>query len=159
MINQRESSKGQVSRQIRLVIASGLVIGLLVVFLIWRAKREDELVSRSPLMPAQATPVLAISSPLYPPSATPLSPAAPDLQPTSPLESDSPLPVPPTGTPPVNPATLEALWTTRPTATPLSPSSSHWPYISPDTWRRWALWIMTAAGVLAFIGLRLRRGQ
>ena len=56
-------------------------------------------------------------------------------------------------------ATLEAIRANRPTATPPSPSGIRWPYISPNTWRSWALRILAVAGLLAYIGLRLRRGQ
>ena len=54
---------------------------------------------------------------------------------------------------------LEAIRAVRPTATPPSPGGIRLPYISPATWRGWALRILAVAGVLAFIGLRLRRHQ
>jgi hypothetical protein len=128
------------SRRTRFIIASGLAVGLLVTFLMWRTAWRGESTPLSPLI----RPAMSASSPLSPPTATSLY---------------SPLPVPPTGTPPVNMATLEAIRATHPTATPPSPSGIRLPYISPDIWRRWALRIFAAAGILAYIGLRLRQSR
>lgn len=97
--------------------------------------------SFSPLASPLVRPTVPIPSPLHPPTTT---------------ATQSPQPIPPTGTPSVNAATLEAIRATRPTATPSSPSGIRWPYISPHTWRRWALRIFAVAAVLAYIGLRLR---
>lgn len=128
------------SRRTRFFIASGLVVGLLVVFLVWRAAQRGESMPLSPLTRPTMSAPLSLSLP----TATSLY---------------SPLPVPPTGTPPVNMATLEAIRATRPTATLPSPSGIRLPYISPDTWRRWALRIFAAAGVLAYISLHLRQSR
>jgi hypothetical protein len=65
--------------------------------------------------------------------------------------------LPPTGTPPVTEATLEALLADRPTATPPASEGVHLPYVSPATWRNWALRVLALAIALAYVGLRLRR--
>jgi hypothetical protein len=67
--------------------------------------------------------------------------------------------VPPTGTPAVNAATLEAIRTMHPTATLPTPSGIHWPYISPDDWRRWSLLLFAVALALTYVGRRLRQNQ
>jgi hypothetical protein len=96
---------------------------------------------------------------IFAPSASPLPTTTSPLPLPVVAALDSPLPVPPTAPPPINAATLEAIRTTRPTATPPSPSGFRLPYVSPETWRAWALRILAAAGLLAYIGLRLRRSQ
>jgi len=136
--------RSQMSFRTRLFISLVLALGLLVVLLIWRVVREGDFTPSSPLAYAPARPTTSVSSPLSQPTATPFH---------------SPLRVPPTGTPPVNTATLEAIRANRPTTTSPSPSGIHLPHIPPATWRRWALWIFAAAAVLAYIGLRLRKGQ
>ncbi len=112
-------------------------------FLVWRTQR-DVLAPLSPLTSPLVKPTASIPSPLSLPTATSLRTVQP---------------IPPTGTPAVNAATLEAIRATRPTATPPSPSGIRLPYVSPDTWRRWALRILAAAALLTYIGLRLRRDQ
>jgi hypothetical protein len=129
------------TRRLGFFIILGLSIGLLVALLARRTAREDEFTSSSSLVVRPAT---FTSSPLASPTVT---------------RPQSPLPVPPTAPPPVTTATLEAIRANRPTATPPSPSGIRWPYISPNTWRSWALRILAVAGLLAYIGLRLRRGQ
>lgn len=134
------------TRRGQLIAVLGLVVGLLIILLVWRAPREGEFEPPSPVSPMALPP---ISRPLFP---SPLrAPTATSLY--------SPLPLPPTAQPPVTTATLQAIRATRPTATPPSPSGVQLPYISPATWRAWALRILAAAGVLAFIGLRLRSSQ
>ena len=132
------------TRRESILIILGLSIGLLVVLLVRRTAHEDEFTSPSSLVAPPASPATLISSPLASPTVTRLH---------------SPLPMPPTAPPPVTTATLDAIRATRPTATPPSPSGVSLPYISPATWRGWALRILAVAGLLAYIGLRLRRGQ
>ena len=132
------------TRRVSILIILGLSIGLLVVLLVRRTAHEDEFTSPSSLVAPPASPATLISSPLASPTVTRLH---------------SPLPMPPTAPPPVTTATLDAIRATRSTATPPSPSGVSLPYISPATWRSWALRILAVAGLLAYIGLRLRRGQ
>lgn len=129
------------TRQIRMIIFVGLLLGLLAVLLIWRVTHEDEVIT-SPSRPADTSPLSA--SPL----ATPTIGAF-----------VSPLPLPPTAPPPITTATLEAIRAARATATPPSSSGTRPPYIAPATWRSWAVRILALAGVLAYISLRLYRGQ
>jgi hypothetical protein len=131
-------------RRNRLFITVCVALGLLAVFLVWRVTREARTTSRSPLSPLVASPAPFAPSPLASPTATPLP---------------SPLQVPPTAPPPITTATLEAIRVTRPTATHPAPTGIRLPYISPAVWRAWALRILAAAGILAYIGLRLRKGQ
>jgi hypothetical protein len=129
------------TRRLGFFIILGLSIGLVVALLVRRTAREEEFTSSSSLVIPPAT---YTSYPLASPTVTRLQ---------------SPLPVLPTTPPLVTTATLEAIRANRPTATPPSPSGSRLPYISPNTWRSWALRILAVAGLLAYIGLRLRRGQ
>ena len=132
------------TRRVRFLIALGLILGLLATVLLWRVTRKDESVFPSPLGTPPSSPLPAASSPLVKPTTT---------------SPDSPLPVPPTAPPLITTATLEAIRATRPTATPPTPSGIRLPYISPATWRGWALRTLIVAVLLAYIGLRLRRGQ
>ncbi len=119
-------------------------MALVITLLVWRINRESEFTSpSSPVQPA-TRPAPFGSSPLARATATP---------------PHSPLPLQPTASPIVNTATLEAIRTMRPTATPPSPSGFRLPYVSPATWRGWALRILAVAGLLAYIGLRLRQSQ
>jgi hypothetical protein len=134
------------NRRAHLIAILGLAAGLLAIFLVWHSPREGELTSPTPISPF-VPPISSgplFPSPLSPPTATPLY---------------SPLPAHPSAPPPIAIATLEAIRTTRPTAMPPSPSDKQLPYISPATWRVLALRFLAAAGVLVFIGLRLRRSQ
>lgn len=128
----------------RSLIILGLAVALVITLLVWRTNREGEFTSpASPAQPATRPAPLG-SSPLAPATVTPLR---------------SPLPLPPTASPVINTATLEAIRAVRPTATPPSASGLRLPYISPATWRGWALRILAVAGLLAYIGLRLRQSQ
>lgn len=131
------------TRRNRLFITVCVALGLVAVFLVWRVTREETTSSRSPLSPLASSAPFA-PSPLTSPTATPLP---------------SPLQVPPTAPPPITTATLEAIRVTRPTATHPAPAGIRLPYISPAVWRTWALRILAAAGILAYIGLRLRKDQ
>ena len=126
------------NRRIRWLIALALAAGLALVILVWQ-KGEPE--QTSPLL---LSPLTQAPKPLV---------VVPALVPTP----YSPLALPPTSSPAVNAATLEAIRLTHPTGTPLAASGFKWPYISPATWRRWAFWCVTAAALLGYIGLRLRR--
>jgi hypothetical protein len=131
------------SRRNRIVVFLTLVTGLAAILLIWRIPRDD---------------VRDLFSSLY----SPVSPVAPGWSPTdSPVDmpSYSPLPVPPTALPPVTTATLQAIRALRPTATAPSQSRVQLPYVAPSTWRRWALRFLAAAGLAAYIGLRIRKRQ
>jgi hypothetical protein len=130
--------------RVRLMLIIGLAAGLLIIVLVWRAPREREFTSHSSLLPPPTSPLAFAPSPLPLHAVTPAS---------------SPLPIPPTAPSPVTAATLEAIRATRPTAVPPSPGNNRLPYISPGTWRDWALRILAVAGVLAYIGLRLRKSQ
>ncbi len=136
------------SRRTRFLIALGLAVCVSAVFLVWRTQKAKAPIPSSPLASPLRTPTLAPLSPLPFPSSTMTVTA-----------TRQPQAVPPTGTPAVNAATLEAIRTAHPTATLPSPSGMRWPYISPDTWRRWALWLFAAALALAYVGRRLRQGQ
>ena len=133
------------SRRVRFAAIVGLAVGLLAVILVWRIARESNILS----LPTPASPLASPSSL----EASPLSqPAASRL--------DSPLSVPTDSRAPVTAATLEAIRATRPTAPPPStPSGVRLPSVSPAEWRSWALRMLAAAGVLAYIGIRLRRSQ
>jgi hypothetical protein len=131
-------------RRNRLFITVCVALGLVVIFLVWRVTREEKTTLRSPLSP------LAVDS-------APFAPSPLASPPTTPLHS--PLQVPPTSPPPITTATLEALRVTRPTATHPAPSGIRLPYISPAIWRAWALRILAAAGILGYVGLRLRKSQ
>lgn len=131
------------SRRANLIIALMLAVALVVTVLVWRAGHNGERKLDSVLASPLEAPAVGIS-PLTPPTPTPL-----------PVRE----PVPPTGTPPVTQATLEAIRATRPTATPPSASGIQLPYVSPGAWRGWALRVMALAGVLAYIGWRLRQRQ
>ena len=131
-------------RRNRLFITACVALGLLVVFLLWRVTREEKTTSPSPLSPFSTGSASFAPFPLVSPIATPFD-SLPQVPPTAPL--------------PVTTATLEAIRTTRLTATPPATSGINLPDISPAIWRRWALRILAAAGVLAYIGLRLRKSQ
>lgn len=134
-------------RRFQLVAVLGLAIGLVVVFLVWREPQETDYLSptsTSLLPPPAAIRHPILSSPLHAATDTPLY---------------SPLAVLPTAPSPVTTATIEALRATRPTATHQASGGFDLPYVSPTTWRVWALRILALAGVLAYIGLRLRKGQ
>ena len=126
----------------RTAVILGLAVGLVIIFLVLREPRETDGPPASSLLAPSAIPRTSFSSPLQNPTDT---------------ASFSPLPIMPTASSPVTTATLEALRATRPTATPPSSTRLQLPYISPATWRAWALRILALAGVLAYIGLRLRR--
>lgn len=131
--------------RIRLMIILGLAVALLAALLVWRAGRKSEFMS--PL------------SPLAPRADRPISIASPSSSRTS-TPFHSPLDGPASAVPPVTTATVEAIRATRPTAAPpSSPEGIRLPYISPNTWRVWALRILIAAGVLAYLGMRLRQNQ
>jgi hypothetical protein len=132
------------TRRVHIFIILGLAFSLLVIFLVWRAPRESQFTSLPSLVSPPTSPLPLSQSPLRHPTATSIR---------------SPLPIPPTAESPVTTATLEAIRATRPTATPLASRGVHLPHISPDTWRAWALRLLVAAGVIAYIGLRLRKGQ
>jgi hypothetical protein len=136
----KRGRENQVRYRVRFFSALGLAVVVSAVFLVWRTQKNGD-VPLSPLVSPLPRPTIFIASPLSPPTLTP---------------AHVPHAVPPTGTPAVNTATLQAMRTARPTATPPSPSGTRWPYISPETWRRWALRILAAAAVLAYVGLRLR---
>jgi hypothetical protein len=132
------------SRRNRIIVFLTLVTGLVASLLIWRIPRDDV---RD-----------LFSSLVY----SPVSPLSPGWSPVdSPIElpSYSPLPVPPTAIPPVTTATLQAIRASRPTATAPSHNRVQLPYIAPSTWRRWALRFLVAAGLAAYIGLRMRKRQ
>jgi hypothetical protein len=129
-------------RRNRLFITACVALGLVAVFLVWRVTREEKTTTRSPLSPPAVDSAPIAASPLASPTATPLP---------------SPLQVPPTALSPITTATLEAIRVTRPTATHPAPSGIRLPYISPAVWRAWALRILAAAGILGYIGLRLRK--
>jgi len=131
-------------RRNRLFITACVALSLLVAFLLWRVAREEKNTSHSPLSPLST-------------SSTPFAPSPLASPTTSPFESS--VQVPPTAPLPVTTATLEAIRATRLTATPPAPSGINLPYISPAVWRGWALRILAAAGVLAYISLRLRKSQ
>jgi len=133
------------TRRTPFAIALALAVGLLVVLLAWRTTRKSEFITDSSLLPFSPSPIHSTELSFAAPTATPLS---------------SPLAWTETAVAPITAATLEAIRATRPTATPpRSPSGIRLPSISPATWRGWALRILAAAGVLAYIGLRLRRHQ
>ena len=136
---EKRRGKRQVSRRTRWLIALVLVVGLSLLVLVWHNGEQEQ------------TSPLALS-PL--PQAPQPSDVVPELVPTP----YSPLPMPPTSSPAVNTATLEAVRLAHPTGTPLTSSGLEWPYVSPATWRRWALWCFAAAALLGYVGLRLRRG-
>jgi hypothetical protein len=132
------------TRRVQFGIILTLAVGLLILLVVWRIPREKKLSLDSSLVAPPTSFLPFASSPLAHPSA--------------PLP-DSPLPVPPTAPSPVTTATLEAIRAMRPTAPPSSPAGMRLSYVSPTTWRGWALRILAAAGVLAYIGLRLRKNQ
>jgi hypothetical protein len=127
-------------RQARVVIVIGLAAVLVGALLVWRLGDWD----RSG--PASSW---TASSSVIPTTGT----AGIDTT------ERSPLAIVPTVLPPVSAATLEAIRTTRPTATPPARARIEWPYISPDVWRAWALRLLAAAGLFGYIGLRLRDRQ
>jgi hypothetical protein len=128
------------------IVILGLAIGLVAVFLLLRQPEETDL----PVLP---------SSSLLAPSVIPHPIFASPVEVTMNTPFYSPLPALPTATSLVTTATVEAIRATRPTATPPAATQADLPYISPETWRTWALRILAIAGVFAYIGLRLRRGQ
>ena len=130
-------------RRVNLVVIVGLAVALLVTLLVWRAGHNGHVPPDS-FLSSPVEPTRVAVSPLRPPTRTPFPVTGP---------------LPPTGTPPVTQATLEALRAWRPTATPPPAAHSPWPYISPDWWRRWALHILALAGLLGYIGWRLRPRQ
>jgi hypothetical protein len=132
------------TRRIRISIILAMALGLLIILLVWRTPREGEFGPSSSPVSVATSPLPLGSSPLSLPTRAPFY---------------SPLPIPPTAPPPVTTATLEAIRATRPTATPPSAGGSRLPYVSPATWRVWALRFLIAAGVFAYIGLRLRKNQ
>ena len=129
------------SRKARLFSILGMLVVMLALLLALRAAREGHDSPVVELSPLETLEVFV--SPLKSPTAPPVV--------------GTPEPLPPTGTPPVSQATLQAIRLERPTATPLSPPSFRWPYISPDTWRRWAFWALGAAAVLAYLAWRIRQ--
>ena len=133
------------SPRARLAVILGLTVGLLAVVLVWRTARESDFASLpSPVLPFAGLPSFR-ASPLSQPAVTP---------------PDSPLPVSTGSGSPGTMVTLEAIRAMRPTAPPPStPSGPRLPYVSPAEWRGWALRILAAAGILAYIGFRLRRSQ
>lgn len=137
------------SRKARLLSILGIAVLLILVLLVLRAAREGDFIFHHDSPVVDASPletVEAFVSPFVSPILTP-----------TPTIGGPPGPLPPTGTPPVSEATLEAIRRQRPTATPLSEPSFRWPYISPDTWRRWALWALGGAILSAYLAWRVRR--
>ncbi len=130
----------------QLILILGSAIALVAVFLFLREPQETVLppLPTSSLLAPPAMPHPIFASPVEVPTNTPLY---------------SPLPALPSAPSPVTMATVEAIRATRPTATSAEATRVDLPYISPDTWRTWALRILAIAGVFAYIGLRLRRGQ
>jgi hypothetical protein len=134
-------------RRFQLVAVLGLAIGLVVVFLVWREPQETDYLSPSSTSSLAAPGAIRhpiFSSPLHAATDTPFH---------------SPLAVVPTAPSRVTSATIEAIRDTRPTATHPASEGLDLPYVSPTTWRVWSLRILALAGVLAYIGLRLRKGQ
>jgi hypothetical protein len=131
------------------LIALVLAVVVSAVFLVWRTHKNGVHIPPSPLTsPLRRPTSFAPFSPLPSPSPTMTATATRQAQ-----------VVPPTGTPAVNAATLEAIRAAHPTATLPTPSGMRWPYISPDTWRSWSLWLFAAALALTYIGRRLRQNQ
>jgi hypothetical protein len=130
----------------QLILILGSAIGLVAIFLVLREPEETDLplLPTSSLLAPRTVPHPIFASPVEVPTNTPLY---------------SPLPALPTAPSPVTTATVEAIRASRPTATSPASSRVDLPYISPETWRTWALRILAIAGVFAYIGLRLRRGQ
>jgi hypothetical protein len=127
-------------RQGRVMVVIGLAVILIGALLIWRMGGSNG----SPTASSWS----ASSSVIPTPGTTGID-----------IRQPSPLSVVPTVLPPISAATLDAIRTARPTATPPVHSGIEWPYVSPDIWRAWALRLLAAAGVLAYIGLRLRSRQ
>jgi hypothetical protein len=125
-----------VFRQARFVAVLALTVTFVVALLILRLLDRDELKTWSPLPLGQSPLDTATAAPLY-----------------------SPLTAPPTSVPPISAATLQAVRAARPSATPPAAPREQWPYVSPATWRAWALRMLAAAGLLGYIGLRLRDNQ
>ena len=125
------------NRRTRWLMALALAAGLSLVLIVWHNGEEQEQAS-----PLSLSPLPQTSQPLV---------VVPPQVPTP----NSPLPSP--SSPVVNAATLEAVRLAHPTGTPLTSPKIKWPYISPTTWRRWAFWCFTAAALLGYLGLRLRR--
>ena len=136
------------SRKARLFSILGIVVALILILFVLRAAREGDFIFNHHSPVADTSPLETVEA-LVSPFVSPF------LEPT-PTIGGPPQPLPPTGTPPVSEATLEAIRRQRPTATPLSEPSVQWPYISPDTWRRWALWALGGAALLAYLAWRLR---
>ncbi len=137
------------SRKARFISILGITLALILIFLVLRAAREGDLIFDHDSPVVETSPLETeegIMSLLVPPTDPPALPQAGTLE-----------PVPPTGTPPVSQATLQAIRRERPTATPLSAPSFRWPYVSPDTWRRWAIWVLAAAALLAYLAWRVRQ--
>lgn len=130
------------SRRPHLFLIIVLAVGLMITVLVWRTAHDGEFRPDSSLLPLPVIPHSPGPSLLLPPTST--------LAPTH-------EPLPPTGAPPVTEATLEALLVGRSTATPPAPGGTRLPYISPATWRNWALRVLALAIALAYVGLHLRR--
>lgn len=132
------------SQRNRIIVFLTLVTGLVASLLIWRIPRDDVRDHYPSLLYSPASPL----APEWSPVASPID-----------MPSYSPLPVPPTAFPPVTTATLQAIRASRPTATAPSHVRVQLPYVAPSTWKRWALRFLVAAGLAAYIGLRIRKRQ
>jgi hypothetical protein len=137
------------SRKARFFSILGITLALILILLVLRAAREGDFIFNHDSPVVETSPLETqeeLASLLVPPT-----------DPPPPTQAGPPEPVPPTGTPPVSQATLQAIRRERPTATPLSAPSFRWPYVSPGTWRRWAIWTLAAAALLAYLAWRMRQ--
>jgi hypothetical protein len=135
---------GKLSGRARFLVTAGLSAAVIIILLIWRSTNEGGLKPASSVLPLSEQSAPAGVSPLDVPTL-----------PSAGLQTA----VPATAVSAVNAATLEAIRTNRPTATIKEATGRRLPYVSPDTWRAWALRVLAAAGLLAYIGLRMRRRQ
>jgi hypothetical protein len=135
---------GKLSGRARFLVTAGLSAAVIVILLVWRSAKEGDLTPASSVLPMPEQSAPARISPLDVPTL-----------PSAGLQTA----VPATAASAVNAATLEAIRTNRPTAAIKEDSGRRLPYVSPDTWRAWALRVLAAAGLLAYIGFRMRRRQ